>query len=566
MNKNIIGKIAILSLGAAVLLQFIMPFVYPIVGHDAAVHLNWLEQFPKLFREGNLYPRWMPDSFWGFGSPAFYFYPPLTYWVSGCISLIFPYVSAVTLFVIVGWIFTCCSAGTCYFYLRGIMVDRWPATIGALLYAILPYRFVDLYVRNALSEHASFIFFPIIFLAIEIAISNYPLTKREKLLSTVLSIIGWAGLLMTNIPMSVIGIYSVPIYGILRSFKHRRHWQLAFPLGGSFIALAIAAVYWVPISPLISEIKLSHLWDISYAEGETGYALLDVTSHGHLHLFFVSVNLCILISCLILYISVRFSKQFMSYRDMLSAWNVILFISLIFQIPYVLKPLWDVLPLMNLMQFTWRWQSLGTLAAVACITMIVSSGHSKRRINWSITTISLLSLLLSLGGYVYFFSGLFSQPLPSKKLESIDAPEYVSRFASNNYDTVISSYRAHRNDPDVIVVNGLLTHSQFFPTEEERGELHFQVGGSTGRCNVVFHTIYFPTWHLFDDGGNEYPIGADSIGRIVATLPQGDRNYVLKLVKTNQERIGYWISIAGLGIFGLLGVITILSRRQATSF
>src|SRR5258708_34242921 len=74
----------------AIILQIIFPLIYPVVGHDASVHLNWLEQFPKLFRDGNLYPRWMPDSFWHFGSPAFYFYPPLTYWCAGFISYIFP--------------------------------------------------------------------------------------------------------------------------------------------------------------------------------------------------------------------------------------------------------------------------------------------------------------------------------------------------------------------------------------------------------------------------------------------------------------------------------------------
>lgn len=49
-------------------------------------NLLWPEQFADLFRGGHLYPRWLPSSWQGLGSPNFYFYPPLFFWVTAVID------------------------------------------------------------------------------------------------------------------------------------------------------------------------------------------------------------------------------------------------------------------------------------------------------------------------------------------------------------------------------------------------------------------------------------------------------------------------------------------------
>ncbi|MEP7234887.1 MAG: hypothetical protein ABI778_06290, partial [Ignavibacteriota bacterium] len=158
MNRSFIGKSVLYLLGIAIVLQFVMAFIFPIVGHDAAVHLNWLEQFPELFRGGDLYPRWMPHSFWGFGSAAFYFYPPLTYWCASFISFIFP--ETIAIYQILGLLATFASIASCYYYLRSVVDSKQSALLGAVVYGIFPYRILDLYLRNAVGEHLAFVFLP----------------------------------------------------------------------------------------------------------------------------------------------------------------------------------------------------------------------------------------------------------------------------------------------------------------------------------------------------------------------------------------------------------------------
>src|SRR5438105_4405721 len=72
-------KILEVLLGLIVVLEFVAPFIAKIHGFDAHLHLLWIRRFAELNSSGILIPTWDPSGFFGFGSVAFYFYPPLTY-------------------------------------------------------------------------------------------------------------------------------------------------------------------------------------------------------------------------------------------------------------------------------------------------------------------------------------------------------------------------------------------------------------------------------------------------------------------------------------------------------
>jgi len=56
----------------------------------------WTRQFGEAMASGQFYPRWLPDSFEGLGSPTFYFYPPFAFWVSGALDALgFPTLQAI---------------------------------------------------------------------------------------------------------------------------------------------------------------------------------------------------------------------------------------------------------------------------------------------------------------------------------------------------------------------------------------------------------------------------------------------------------------------------------------
>ena len=47
-------------------------------GHDALLHYYRIPAVSRLWHDGILFSRWLPDLIYGYGSPLFNFYPPLS--------------------------------------------------------------------------------------------------------------------------------------------------------------------------------------------------------------------------------------------------------------------------------------------------------------------------------------------------------------------------------------------------------------------------------------------------------------------------------------------------------
>src|SRR5579871_6276039 len=57
-------------------------FIGPDGYYDMLCQALWVKLFSLQFWHGDLYPRWLQDMYLGSGSPAFFFYPPLTYFIT----------------------------------------------------------------------------------------------------------------------------------------------------------------------------------------------------------------------------------------------------------------------------------------------------------------------------------------------------------------------------------------------------------------------------------------------------------------------------------------------------
>ena len=56
---------------------------------------TWTTEFAAAFRAGELYPRWLHGAFEGLGSPSFYFYPPMAFWLAGAFATVLPTLQAI---------------------------------------------------------------------------------------------------------------------------------------------------------------------------------------------------------------------------------------------------------------------------------------------------------------------------------------------------------------------------------------------------------------------------------------------------------------------------------------
>ncbi|MFP4653040.1 MAG: hypothetical protein ACLFM4_11530 [Phormidium sp.] len=139
-----------LILGAVILVA-IAPMLersYPIT-HSTHFNLSWAIQYQHQFFSGQLYPRWLEFSNFGFGNATFAFYPPL------CMLATLP-------FRALGWglegsligsmalAMAILAAGL--YGLGDRLFPRWIAILVAALGILSPYFLVDIYQRGSLGE------------------------------------------------------------------------------------------------------------------------------------------------------------------------------------------------------------------------------------------------------------------------------------------------------------------------------------------------------------------------------------------------------------------------------
>jgi uncharacterized membrane protein len=133
---------------------------------DAELHIFRLAELSYLVRGGELYPRWAPNFYHGYGYPILNYYAPLTYYLGLPVELL-PYLDAVDGVKAVFVLGLLAAA----FGMYGFVRDNWGRPAGyaataAYLYA--PYvLYIDPHARGVLAESFSLGVFPLALWALD---------------------------------------------------------------------------------------------------------------------------------------------------------------------------------------------------------------------------------------------------------------------------------------------------------------------------------------------------------------------------------------------------------------
>lgn len=203
----------------------------PQMTHDSFwIDWVWADQFTAELAKGNLYPRWMPLSHGGLGSPVFYYYPPLAFYACALFGLagLSTYWSIVAVF--------CCG-----FAASGFAMYAWlretakSPLLGALLFMAMPYHVLDFYGRGALAEFTAIALIPLVALGVKRAVEG----------RFVLGAISYAALILTHVPLALlVSIFLIAPYALwLCRGDVRGLSRVAVPVA---VGLMLTAIFLLP--------------------------------------------------------------------------------------------------------------------------------------------------------------------------------------------------------------------------------------------------------------------------------------------------------------------------------
>ncbi len=200
-------------------------------------HLFRLSEVARALRDGVLYPRFLPDAFSGLGAPILNFNPVAPYYLPALLVLA-GMGPILALKISAGAVMI--AGGVAVRVLARPHLGRSGAAVAGLAYVFLPYRIADLYVRMAYSELAAMVLLPLAMAAARRAVRG-PTPRRIAVATAAL-----AAVPATHFPSSVIGLPAVLLYA-LACAKRGSRLRVVAPLAATFVlALMMSAFSWLP--------------------------------------------------------------------------------------------------------------------------------------------------------------------------------------------------------------------------------------------------------------------------------------------------------------------------------
>lgn len=202
-------------------------------------HYFRLVEFDKCIRMLQIPCRWALDAGAGYGEPLFNFYGQFPYVIGEIFHLVtFTKIDSLKITFILSLVL---SALSMFFLSKKVWKNNLSALVSSVLYLYAPYRAVDVWVRGALPEALSFVFFPLIILEIE----NYLEEKKRKhllLFSLLISLL----IINHNLSVALFAPFLI-IWIIFRFIQIRNVKPFVMLAAAGVFSFLLSAFYLLPV-------------------------------------------------------------------------------------------------------------------------------------------------------------------------------------------------------------------------------------------------------------------------------------------------------------------------------
>jgi len=496
--------------------------------HDITSYV-WSRAYHEMFVSGWWYPQWLPQLWYGFGSPVFAFYNPFFYWLTEIpqlfgLSTIISVKLVVGVILLWGWWWM-------YRWLREFVSEQ-SALLGTSLMVLAPYYLGLIYLRGAYPEFLALNLIP----GLMWALTRWLKTGQRKYAIGI--VLTWTAIVLSHsLTIAVAGLIYLGLIGFLRWEDRPNSRLIWWAFGLPALAGLLTAFYWIP---MLAQIKL-----INFGYMTTG-RLYFATNFPELITLFNPwrqrtlswvtlgwMHIAILVFGWVAYREVMQAKWRARWLAVLIAATLFLFLVT----PYS-DVAWNWFKGLDLFQFPSRF--LGpTVLMLSVVAAIISETLTEKKIN----RIWLVATMLILTWWMYWpFGNIMTQSL---KNDDLDVANYFQRYVAEELKTNGSTWadqgmnpneymprKMDRDTAGMLLIdslnlfsanNDLSTLQAYHKLDVLTGQIDIQTkvdqtmrweytldAETAGQIRI--NQFEYPDWHIVLDGQRVYP-------RVVDTEP-----------------------------------------------
>ncbi len=532
-------------------LALIVPVIFSgyIYGHDVFWHVTWGRLFAEQLGSGDLYPRWLMDANAGLGSPVFYFYPPLPFYVAGLLKLLLP--STWSFWYSLGLsasLGLAISGLTAYLWLRKIATPN-AALFAAVVYMVLPYHLrIDFYQRFAFAEFWAFAWVPLIlYFTHEITRGN-----RRAILGVAVS---YALLVMTH-PLTTLVFSGVPLcYALWMAERGKRVTALILTSMAMLLGAGLSAFFLFPAVTTQDLVPLGNIFSTSHDFFKSKFLFYGPSAESEdLKVLWRQMLQALTITvaiALCAWIAGRVQKNTRT-RSEATFWALIVALTVFMTHP-LSEPVWRIIPKHGFIQFPWRILTITTLATSALLAIALSS--LKKPYTYRQTIPMMLAAVLITSQLVSGLKIINLKPVAELEMVGIVqtgfiTAEYRPRWVPDELYINEKSLTDLGRQDKAMLLNGAGTARVL-----EWNHARVKVETHADREAVLqLRQFYYPGWTATLSEQRE-PLSIQpglANGLLTVKIPAGQHQISLQRVALKEEVIGRIISLVSLVILAAL--------------
>lgn len=548
--KRTFFDLAVLVLAAVLMVVPILVNGIP-TGNDLPHHYRFALQINESLSQGVIYPSWGGTANYGLGDVGIRFYPPLSYYALNGFN-------AVT----GDWYFASILVFFFWFLIGAIGVYLWSrewfdetsSLVAAIAFLVMPYHVNELYNAFLYAEFAGAAVLPFCFLFVTRVV-------REQRLSDILFLgISFAVLVLTHLPLTVIGSISLLLYGVILMAGNRSFSALPRLGLGVVLGLAVSSVYWLR---MIGEMKWVRVTTEEFAVADYNFrsnflfSFFTVSNEEYLSRTLVFSDLMALASlaavvpCLILLFRRRNDQGTPTFLP----FACLLFIGLFFATQLSL-PVWSNVGMLANTQFPWRWLVIVSLAAAMLLGAAFRPLVSLFLGQWRPLAIAIFGLALI--GLSFTLSQVVRPAIFSDRISFETSIQSIRNSPSCECLWPLWSTKAALEDTELSASND--AKLQFISRSSDSYDF---TATSAGPASVRVPVFYYPHWHGIVNG-NSVNIFPGTRGTIEVPIQAGQNEVSLRFEEPILAILGRLLSALTLIVICILFLSLFLRRWSKT--